>query len=134
VTRSGSEEIDAYIAAAPSAAQPHLRALRRIIREEAPKAEEVISYRMPAYAYLGRLMYFAAFKSHVGLYPVGNADKHLGMARYMTGRGTYRFPLAEPLPEAEIRKLVRSRVKENEARAAAKAGSSGRSAKIRSRR
>lgn len=127
-----SKEVDAYIAAAPKAAQPHLRRMRAIIREEAPRAEEVFSYRMPSYTYLGKLLYFAAFKSHIGLYPVGNADKHLGMAKYMTGKGTYQFPLAEPLPEAEIRALVRTRVKENEAKAGAYAGSARRSPSRRS--
>ena len=117
-----TKEVDDYIAAAPTAAQPHLRRMRAIIREEAPKAEEVFSYRMPSYTYLGKLMYFASFKSHIGLYPVGNADKHLGMSRYMTGKGTYQFPLDQPLPETELRRLVRTRVKENEAKAKERAG------------
>ncbi len=125
-------EVDAYIAAAPKAAQPHLRKLRAIIRSEAPRAEEEISYRMPAYAYHGRLMYFAAFKSHVGLFPVGNADKHLELKEYMTGKGTYRFPLDRPLPKGKIRELVRTRVKENEAKAAAGSGSARRSQSTRS--
>ena len=116
-----SSEVDAYIAAAPKAAQPHLRRLRALIKAEAPKAEEVISYRMPSYTYQGKLMYFAAFKSHVGLFPVGNADKHLEMKQYMTGKGTYRFPLDEPLPVEKIRRLVRTRVEENERAAASKA-------------
>lgn len=128
-----NEQVDAYIAAAPKAAQPHLRLLRRLIREEAPRAEEAFSYRMPSYTYLGKLMYFAAFKSHIGLYPVGNADKHLGMKEYMTGKGTYQFPLDKPLPVAQLRALVRTRVKENEARAGAKAESSRRSSNARSR-
>ena len=114
-------EVDAYIAAAPRAAQPHLRELRTLIKTNAPKAEEGISYRMPYYRHLGHLMYFAAFKSHVGLFPVGNADKHLGMKEYMTGKGTYRFPLDEPLPAAKIARLVKTRVKENERAAAKKA-------------
>ena len=110
-------EVDAYIAAAPKDAQSYLRRLRAIIKAEAPLAAEGISYRMPYYRYHGHLIYFAAFKNHVGLYPVGNADKHLGMKQYMTGKGTYQFPLDEPLPETEIRRLVRTRVKENDAKA-----------------
>lgn len=127
-------EVDAYIAAAPKAAQPHLRELRALIKANAPKAEEGISYRMPFYRYLGHLMYFAAFKNHVGLYPVGNADKHLGMKEYMTGKGTYQFPLDEPLPVDQIRQLISTRVMENEAKAAAKPGSARPSAKSRSGR
>ena len=127
-----SADVDAYIAAASPDAQPHLRLLRAIIRAEAPAAEEVFSYRMPSYTYLGKLMYFAAFKSHIGLYPVGNADRHLGLSRYMTGKGTYQFPLGEPLPEAELRRLVRTRVAENEAKAGRKAAPARRSASARS--
>lgn len=126
--------VDAYIAAAPKNAQSYLRRLRAIIKSEAPKAEEGISYRMPYYRYRGHLMYFAAFKSHVGLYPVGNADKHLGMKKYMTGKGTYQFPLDQPLPESEIRKLVRTRVKENDAKAKRTEGASRPSRSARSAR
>jgi uncharacterized protein YdhG (YjbR/CyaY superfamily) len=88
---------------------------------------------MPYYRYHGHLMYFAAFRNHIGLYPVGNADKHLEMSQYMTGKGTYRFPLDEPLPVALIRRLVRTRVKENEAKAASKAGSARRPSSARSK-
>ncbi len=116
MAESGSKEVDAYIAAAPKKAQPHLRQLRALIKSGAPKAEERISYRMPYYRYHGHLMYFAAFQSHVGLYPVGNADKHLEMSQYMTGKGTYRFPLDQPLPVALIRRLSKTRVTENEAK------------------
>ena len=126
-----NREVDHYIAAAPKAAQPHLRQLRELITSGAPKAEEGISYGMPYYRYHGHLMYFAAFKNHVGLYPVGNADKHLEMSEYVTGKGTYRFPLDQPLPITLIRSLVRTRVKENEAKAASKAESAHRSSTAR---
>jgi uncharacterized protein YdhG (YjbR/CyaY superfamily) len=66
-----SVQVDAYIAAAPVPAQPILRHLRQVIKAAAPKAEERISYGMPSYEYYGRLVYFAAFKNHVGLYAVG---------------------------------------------------------------
>ncbi len=126
-----TREVDQYIAAAPKAAQPHLRRLRELIRSGAPKAEERISYGMPYYRYHGHLMYFAVFKNHIGLYPVGNADKHLEMSAYMTGKGTYRFPLDQPLPIALIRRLVKTRVKENEAKAASKGESTRRSSSAR---
>jgi len=127
-------DVDAYIAAAPKAAQPLLRQLRDLIRSGAPKADERISYGMPYYRYHGHLMYFAVFKNHIGLYPVGNADKHLGMGEYMTSKGTFRFPLDQPLPVTEIRRLVKTRVKENEAKAASKTGSARRSSSARSKR
>ena len=105
--QAGKRAVDAYIAAAPRAAQPHLRRLRDVIKGAAPKAEEKISYGMPFYEYHGRLVYFAAFKKHVGLYAVGEAK---GLQRYFYGASTLRFPFGEPLPaewKAQDRKSTR---------------------------
>jgi len=111
-----TNEVDAYIAAAPKAAQPHLRRLRELIKEAAPKAEERISYKMPSYRYRGNLVYFSAFKNHVGLYPGGYVDKYPELAKYMSGKGTLRFPLDQPLPASLIKKFIKTRVKGNEAK------------------
>ncbi|TMC77643.1 MAG: DUF1801 domain-containing protein [Chloroflexi bacterium] len=113
---AGKQAVDSYIAAAPRDAQPLLRQLRKTIKAAAPDAVERISYGMPHYEHKGRLVYFAAFKTHIGLYPAGYADKYPEMKRYMAGAGTLRFPLGEPLPVALIGKLVKARVKENEAK------------------
>jgi uncharacterized protein YdhG (YjbR/CyaY superfamily) len=110
------DTVDAYIAAAPKAAQPHLRQLRALIKEAAPMAEERISYKMPYYNYRGNLVYFSAFKNHIGLYPAGYAEKYPELKKYMAGKGTLRFPLDEALPVALIKKFVKTRVKENEAK------------------
>lgn len=109
--------VDAYIAAAPMAAQPILRQLRQVIRAAAPKAEERISYGMPTYEHRGRLVYFAAFKNHVGLYAVGKAQDRYAkeLSAYLSGASTARFPIGEPLPVDLISKVVQARVKENEA-------------------
>jgi uncharacterized protein YdhG (YjbR/CyaY superfamily) len=126
-----NNEVDAYIAAAPKAAQPHLRELRRIIRDVAPRAEERISYRMPYYHLDGRLVYFAAHSKHVGLYALGETYKAEGMQRYVAAKGTLQFRFDEPLPAAQIRRLIEKRVRENAAKAGKPAGarraSSGRS-------
>jgi uncharacterized protein YdhG (YjbR/CyaY superfamily) len=114
MTDSGKQTVDAYIAAAPKAAQPRLRQLRKLIKDAAPEAAERLSYGMPYYDYRGRLIYFSAFKNHIGVYPVGEAAKHRDLSKYMTGKGTYRFPLDEPMPMELIRKLVEARVKKNE--------------------
>jgi uncharacterized protein YdhG (YjbR/CyaY superfamily) len=138
-----TKDVDAYIAAAPKAAQPLLRQLRELIRSAAPKAEERISYGMPYYRYHGHLVYFSIFKNHIGLYPAGYADQHPEMKKYMTSKGTYRFSLDEPLPVALIRRFVKTRVRENELagraqgaikKAAAMAGSARRSSTARSKR
>ena len=112
-------DVDAYIAAAPAAVQAQLHELRAAIRAEAPNATEKMSYGIPFYEYGGkpgtfasRLIYFAAQKNHIALYPAGGAK---GLEQYLTERSTLRFPLGKPLPMAKIRSLVRARVKEKDA-------------------
>src|SRR5205823_10211798 len=94
---------DAYIAAAPKAAQPHLRQLRAALKEAAPKAEERISYGIVGYFYPTRVVYFGGHAKHVALYPAGDAK---GLEKYLYGASTLRFPLDEPLPIARIKSLV----------------------------
>jgi uncharacterized protein YdhG (YjbR/CyaY superfamily) len=116
---AGEKAVDAYIAAAPKAVQPMLRELRQAIRSAAPKAEEKISYRMPFYAYRGRLIYFAAHKTHVGMYPIIGREKDLyakELKPYMAAKATLQFPIGQPLPIALVKKVVKERAKENEAR------------------
>jgi uncharacterized protein YdhG (YjbR/CyaY superfamily) len=93
-----------------------------MIKESAPHAEERISYGMPYYDLRGRLVYFAAHSSHIGLYALGETYKAEGLRRYVTGKGTLQFRLDEPLPVAEIKRLLEKRVRENEAKAAKPAG------------
>ena len=112
-------DVDAYIAAAPAAVRAQLHELRAAIRAEAPSATEKMSYGIPFYEYGGkpgtlasRLIYFAAQKNHIALYPAGGAK---GLEQYLTERSTLRFPLGKPLPMAKIRSFVRARVKEKDA-------------------
>ena len=122
-------DVDAYIAAAPAAVQPQLRRLRAMIRAEAPQATEKMSYGIPFYEYgdkpntfQSRLIYFAAQKKHIAVYPAGDAQ---GLEQYLTERSTLRFPLDKPLPMAEIRALVRTRVQERSPGAKAKPAGAG---------
>jgi uncharacterized protein YdhG (YjbR/CyaY superfamily) len=120
---AGERAVDAYIAAAPKTVQPMLRELRQAIRSAAPKAEEKLSYRMPFYAYHGRVIYFAAHKTHVGMYPIIGREKDLyakELKPYITAKATLQFPIGRPLPIALVKKVVRERAKENEAKARAK--------------
>jgi uncharacterized protein YdhG (YjbR/CyaY superfamily) len=108
--------IDEYIALFPSAIQEKLQLLRRVIREAAPEAEEAIKYRMPTFVFHGNLVYFAAWKKHIGLYPITSVMEAAlpELAAYATsGRGTIKFPLNQPLPVALIQDIVASRVQEN---------------------
>ena len=107
MTDAGTKAVDAYIAAAPKAAQPRLRQLRKLIKEAAPQAEERLSYGMPYYDYRGRLIYYSAFKNHIGVYPVGEAAQHKELSKFI--------PLDQPMPVDLIRKLVEARVRKNEA-------------------
>jgi uncharacterized protein YdhG (YjbR/CyaY superfamily) len=114
-------DVDAYIKAAPESVQPQLRQLRAAIRAEAPDATEKMSYGIPFYEYGGkpgtlqsRLIYFAAQKNHIAVYPASGAK---GLDQYLTEKSTLRFPLDKPLPMAKLRALVRTRLKEKDAAA-----------------
>ena len=120
-------EVDEYIAAAPSPAQPLLRRVRAIIKANAPQAEERISYRMPYYDYHGRLVYFAAHRKHVGVYALGQTFEAEGLQKYVAAKGTLQFRFDEPLPEAKIAALIRKRVRENDAKASARPSAKTRS-------
>jgi len=127
-------EVDAYIAAAPKKAQPLLRRIRALIKANAPAAEERISYRMPYYHLNGRLVYFAVHSNHVGLYALGQTYEAEGLQKYVTAKGTLQFAFDEPLPEEKVAALIRKRVRENEAKAGAKAESARRFSSTRSGR
>jgi uncharacterized protein YdhG (YjbR/CyaY superfamily) len=110
------QTIDEYNAAFPPNIQTILQQLRQTIREAAPNAEETISYQMPAFKFNGRiLVYFAAFKNHIGFYPTASAVEAFKekLAKFETSKGTVRFPLTEPLPLELVKEMVRFRVKEN---------------------
>ncbi len=110
-------DVDAYIAAAPKAVQTLLNELRQVIKSAAPQAKEKISYGMPSYDHHGRLAYFAGYERHVGLYGVAHTSfaHDADVAKYLESQSTLRFPVGQSLPVALIRKLIKARVKENEA-------------------
>jgi uncharacterized protein YdhG (YjbR/CyaY superfamily) len=113
--------IDEYIATTAPAARRRLEEIRRVIREAAPEAEELISYRMPAFTQGGILIYFAAFKHHIGVFPPvsGDAKLELALEPYAGPKGNLRFPMDRPFPYALIRRIVRLKLKQNLARASA---------------
>ena len=113
--------IDQYIAACAPEARATLRKVRATIRRAAPAAKEMIGYRMPAFAQHGMLIYFAAFKSHIGIYPPIKGDARLkaAAAPYAGPKGNLKFPLDRPIPYALIARIVKFRVKQNTARAGA---------------
>jgi uncharacterized protein YdhG (YjbR/CyaY superfamily) len=111
-----------YIAAFPPKVRAILRKVRTVIRKAAPGAEEIISYRMPAFRQHGMLLYFAAFTGHIGMFPPvkGDAKLEKALARYRGPKGNLRFPLDEPIPYPLIARIARLRVKQDRARSQAK--------------
>jgi uncharacterized protein YdhG (YjbR/CyaY superfamily) len=115
--------IDEYIAGFPPEVQEILEKIRLTIRKAAPNAEETIKYQMPTFTLKGNLVHFAAFKKHIGFYPVPTGIEKFKkeLAVYESGKGSVQFPLDKPIPYSLISKIVKFRVKENLAKAAAKA-------------
>ena len=114
--KSVPKNIDAYIAGFPNDVQEILEKIRKTIRKAAPDAEETISYLIPAFTLKGKyLVYFAAYKKHIGLYPAprGSEKFKKELSRYEGGKGTVRFPLDKPIPLALITRIVKFRIKQN---------------------
>src|SRR5215208_3294703 len=119
--QAASGTIDEYIAGFPNDVQGILQKIRLTIRKEAPDAEETIKYRMPTFTLKGNLVHFAAFKNHIGFYPTptGTEKFQKELSVYEGAKGSVRFPLDQPIPFDLISKIVKFRVKENLAKAAA---------------
>ncbi|GAL85630.1 PF08818 domain protein [Sporocytophaga myxococcoides] len=114
--------VDEYISSFPPEVRPILEKLRQTIIKAAPKAEEVISYNMPAFKLNGALVYYAAYKKHVGFYPTNSGITEFAdeLADYKTSKGAIQFPLDKPLPTGLITKIVKFRIVENNAKALVK--------------
>jgi uncharacterized protein YdhG (YjbR/CyaY superfamily) len=111
-----TQTVDEYISSFHKEVQEKLQQLRQAIHEAAPEAQETISYQMPAFKQNGVLVWFAAFKGHIGFYPKTSAmgtfrDK---LKNYKTSKGTIQFDLDKPLPLDLVGEIVRFRLKENE--------------------
>ena len=117
MTTMSASDIDTYIATCDPAARPILKRIRATIRKAAPKAEERISYRMPAFFQDGVLIYFAAFTNHIGIYPpVRDKALKAQLAKYAGPKGNLKFPLDEPFPYVLLTRIVKARLRENLAR------------------
>lgn len=110
-----SDVVSEYIAQFPKDVRATLEQVRQTIRSAAPDATEVISYKMPAFKRHGILVYFAAWKKHIGLYPPVSGDEAIqkAAARYAGEKGNLQFPLDKPMPLALIRRIVKLRVKQD---------------------
>ncbi len=117
--------VDEYLSGVPKDARAALQRLREIVGAAAPDAEEVISYRMPAFRHHGILVYYAAFEDHCSFFP-GSVRTQRRFASelkpFAVGKGTVHFTPERPLPADLVRRIVKARVAENEAREAGKRG------------
>jgi uncharacterized protein YdhG (YjbR/CyaY superfamily) len=118
--KSAPTSVDNYLADVPLEARATLEQLRQTIKAVVPSAVEVISYQIPTFKLDGRMLVsYAAFKDHCSFFPGAAPIKaHQDeLKSYQTSKGTIRFPISKPLPATLVRKLVKTRIKENEARA-----------------
>lgn len=113
--RKKFQTVDEYISAFPADVQAKLKSLRRAIRKAAPQAEEGISYQMPAFKLNGNLVYFAAYKNHIGFYPTSSGIEAFKkeLSPYKWSKGAIQFPLDKPVPFDLVERIVVFRAKEN---------------------
>jgi uncharacterized protein YdhG (YjbR/CyaY superfamily) len=113
------ENFEEYIAAFPMETQKRMEQIRATIKKAAPQAEEVISYGMPSFRLNGRLLYFAAFRNHIGFYPMATGVEAFKsvLSDYKWAKGSIQFPLNKPVPFDLITNIVKYRVQENLAKA-----------------
>ena len=114
--------VDEYFSAFPASTKSVLRKMRATIKEVVPQAEEVISYNMPAFKQNGILVWYAAYKQHIGFYPTPGPIKTFAkeLRQYKTSKGAIQFPIDKPLPTSLVKKIVSFRVKQNLEKARAK--------------
>src|SRR6266567_9364433 len=115
-----SRTVDEYLAGVPEPARSTLNKVRAAIRSVVPpEATEAISYRIPAFKYKGPLVGFAAFPNHCSFFPMSSsvieAFKN-ELKDFHTSKGTIRFPVDKPLSAALVKKLVKARIAQNEAK------------------
>ena len=109
------DSIDDYILNCHPDVQERLQQLRMIIKEAAPEATEKISWKMPTFVLNGNLVFFAAFKKHIGFYPLPSGIEAFKdeLSEYKSSKGSVQFPLNKPLPFELISRMVKARVDEN---------------------
>ncbi len=109
-------EVETYIKQFPDSVQEILRSIRKLIKDNAPDSEELFAYGMPAYKTNRKpLVYFAAYKNHIGFYatPSGHHEFQHELSMYKQGKGSVQFPLNQTIPYLLIEKIVKFRIKEN---------------------
>lgn len=114
-TKTQFTSIDQYIKTFSKDIQQKLETMRKIVKEVAPEATEAIAYQMPTFKLLGNLVHFAAFKNHIGFYPIPSGIEAFKqeLSEFATSKGGIKFPLDKPIPVELVKKIVTYRVSEN---------------------
>ncbi len=107
--------VDQYLSGLPQNVRDILEGLKKTIKQAAPQAEEVISYNIPAFKLKGMLVWYAAYKEHIGFYPTSSPIKVFKeeLAGYKTSKGAIQFPIDKDIPTTLVKKIVKYRVHEN---------------------
>ena len=107
--------VDQYLSAFPSSTKVLLKKIRETVKEVAPQAEELISYNMPGFRWNGMLVWYAAYKQHIGFYPTPSAIKTFAqeLSQFKTSKGAIQFPIDKPIPASLVKKIVKFRMKQN---------------------
>jgi uncharacterized protein YdhG (YjbR/CyaY superfamily) len=116
--RKTAKTIDEYIKRHPADVRERLEKMRETISNAAPGAVEAISYQIPTFRLNGNLVHFAAFKHHIGFYPTSSGTRAFEeeLASYKWAKGSVQFPLDKPIPYGLVRRIVKFRLKENQAK------------------
>jgi uncharacterized protein YdhG (YjbR/CyaY superfamily) len=113
---TAAEQVRRYLAALPPPARRRMQEVRSLVKSIAPTATETFSYRIPGFRLDGRVfVYYAAFKDHTSLYPMGERIRRANAAALQglkTSTGTIQFPLDQPLPVALVNRLIKARIRE----------------------
>ena len=128
VDKRVSPEVEAYLANVTEPFRGMLERIRTVVREEAPEAQEVIAYGIPTFKLAGNLVHYAAFTSHCSFFPgraIEDASLKSELAGFRISKGTIQYTPDNPLPDDVVRKIVRVRIAENRAKAAARPGKKG---------
>ncbi|HEV8286310.1 MAG TPA: DUF1801 domain-containing protein [Chitinophagaceae bacterium] len=121
-TRAKFKTVNEYLSTLPENTRYIVERLRKAIKQAASQSEELISYNMPAFKFNGMLVWYAAYKGHIGFYPTSSAIEVFKdeLADYKTSKGAIQFPIEKAIPTTLIKNIVKYRVKENIQRVKAK--------------
>lgn len=113
--RPAASSVDEYIGGYPAEVRAELEKIRALLRETLPDAEERISYGIPGYYQGGQVIFFAAYAHHISVYPAPNGVEEFAdaLAKYQKGKGTFQFPLGQPIPYDLIRRTAEYRLAQN---------------------